>query len=137
VYQQPGSYSEVLKVTDSRGNVAYDFAMVHVIDPAQLDKIPPTLHATYAPTMGIKAGDPVTFKVRSFRTTHGNEVWDFGDGSATVTVKSDGNVKALAKDGYAVTTHRFDRAGTYIVNVKREDQFGQTAVGRLAVEVGK
>jgi murein DD-endopeptidase MepM/ murein hydrolase activator NlpD len=137
VYRQPGSYSEVLKVTDSRGNSAYDFAMVHVIDPAQPDKIPPTLHASYAPTMGIKAGDPVTFKVRSFRTTHGNENWDFGDGSPTVAVKSDGNVKQLAKDGYAVTTHRFARPGTYLVTVKRENEFGQTAIGHLAVEIEK
>jgi plastocyanin len=136
VYQKPGAYSEILKVTDSRGNVAYDFAMVHVIDPAK-DQVPPTIHPTYAPTMGIKAGDEVTFKVRTFRTTHGAEKWNFGDGTATVTVKSDGNVKQLAKDGYAVTTHRFSRAGTFIVTVERENELGMKATGHLAVEVGQ
>lgn len=137
VYRKPGAYSEVLKVTDARGNVAYDFAIVQVIDSANLDKLPPAIHPTYAPTMGIKSGAPVTFKVRSFRTTHGSESWDFGDGSAAVTVKSDGNVKQLAKDGYAVTTHRFARPGTYIVTVERENEFGHKAIGHLAVEVEK
>lgn len=137
VYRQPGAYSEVLKVTDARGNVAYDFAIVQVIDPANLDKLPPTIHPTYAPTLGIKAGTPVTFKVRSFRTTHGNEVWDFGDGSPAVTVKSDGNVTALAKDGYAVTAHSFAKPGTYIVTVERSNEFGHKAIGHLAVDVEK
>lgn len=136
-YHKPGAYSEVLKVTDSRGQVAYDFAIVQVIDAANLDQLPPAIHPTYSPTMGIKAGTPVTFKVRSFRTTHGSEVWDFGDGSPAVTVKSDGNVKQLAKDGYAVTSHRFARPGTYIVSVERENEFGHKGIGHLAVEVGK
>ena len=51
--------------------------------------------------MGIKPGDAITFKVRTFRTTEGEETWDFGDGTPAVKVKSDGNVKPLAKDGYA------------------------------------
>jgi len=137
VYTKPGSYSEILKATDSRGNVGYDFAIVQVIDPARLDALPPTIHPSYAPTMGIKPGSEVTFKVRTFRTTHGNETWDFGDGSATVTVKSDGNVRQLAKDGYAVTTHQFARPGLYIVTVQRTNERGQTAIGHLAVEVEK
>lgn len=136
-YAKAGAYSEVLKVTDARGNVAYDFAIVQVIDAANLDQVPPTIHPTYAPTMGIKPGEPVTFKVRTFRTTHGGESWDFGDGSPTVTVKSDGNVKPLAQDGYAVTSHRYDRPGTYIVTVERENELGMKAIGHLAVEVGK
>jgi murein DD-endopeptidase MepM/ murein hydrolase activator NlpD len=137
VYRTPGAYSEELKVTDDRGNVSYDFAIVQVIDAANLEQVPPTIHPTYSPTMGIKAGMPVTFKVRSFRTTHGNEVWDFGDGSPPVSVKSDGNVKQLAKDGYAVTTHRFARPGTYIVTVERANEHGHKAIGHLAVEVEK
>ena len=29
-------------------------------------KLPPTIHASYAPTFGIRPGDPVTFKLRTF-----------------------------------------------------------------------
>ncbi|MEW6306391.1 MAG: PKD domain-containing protein [Verrucomicrobiota bacterium] len=137
VYHQPGAYSEILKITDSRGNIAYDFAVVQVIDPGTPDKLPPAIHPTYAPTTGIKAGDLVTFKVRTFRTTHGGEKWDFGDGSPPISVKSDGNVKPLAKDGYAVTRHSFARPGTYIVKVERENEHGHKAIGHLVVEVEK
>src|SRR5207244_4199753 len=77
-YSRSGEYSEILKITDARGEVDYDFAVVLVIDKAAPDQLPPTIHPVFAPTTNIRAGDPVTFKVRSFRTTFGNETWDFG-----------------------------------------------------------
>ena len=80
-------------------------------------------------------GTPVTFLVRTFRTTDGRETWDFGDGSPPVTVQSDGNVVPLAAQGYAVTEHRFERPGTYLVRVARTDSQGHTAVARLKVSV--
>jgi murein DD-endopeptidase MepM/ murein hydrolase activator NlpD len=135
-YTRPGAYSEILKVTDERGSAAYDFAVVQIIAKSQPDRLPPTIHAAYAPTFNIKPGDPVTFKVRTFRTTAGKETWDFGDGSSTVTVLSDGNVNPLAKDGYAVSVHRFKRPGDYLVRVERADDHGLTAVGHLHVQVG-
>jgi hypothetical protein len=134
-YDKPGAYSEVLKVTDRLGRVAYDFAIVQVLDRSHPDQIPPTIHAAYAPSVGIKPGDPVTFKVRTFRSTDGQETWDFGDGSAPVSVHSDGNVNQHAKDGYAVTEHRFAKPGVYLVSVARTDRRGATATARLAVTV--
>jgi hypothetical protein len=95
----------------------------------------PSIQATYAPSLGIKAGQPVTFKVRSFRTTHGQETWNFGDGSAPVSVKSDGCVKTLAKDGFAITEHRFEKPGDYLVRVERANERGETAIGHLHVRV--
>ena len=92
-YDRPGAYSEILKVTDRQGHVDYDFAIVQVLDRSHPDQLPPTIHAAFMPTTGIKPGDPVTFKVRTFRTTDGEETWDFGDGTPTVTSHSDGNVK--------------------------------------------
>ena len=135
-YSQPGTYSEMLKVTDVTGASACDFAVVQVFDRAHPDQSPPSIQASYAPSLGVKAGDPVTFKVRTFRTTHGGETWDFGDGSAPVTVKSDGCVKALARDGFAVTEHRFAKPGEYIVRVERANERGEKAVAHLWVEVG-
>ena len=136
-YPKAGAYSEVLKVTDARGNVAYDFAIVQVIDPNRAKEVPPAIHPSYSPSIGIKVNDPVTFKVRVFRTTHGSERWDFGDGSPPAQTKSNGAPDSHAKDGYAETTHRFAKPGTYLVTVERANEAGDRAIGHLAVEVGR
>ena len=65
----PGTYSEILEVTDSRGRTAYDFAWVQVVDPGEAAGLPPSIHAAFAPTGDVHPGDPVTFKVRTFGTT--------------------------------------------------------------------
>jgi murein DD-endopeptidase MepM/ murein hydrolase activator NlpD len=135
VYDRPGEYSEILKVSDEAGHVAYDFAVVQVLDPNDSDPIPPGIHAAYAPTRDLHAGDRITFKVRTFDTTDGSEIWDFGDGTPTVEVHSDGNVKELAPDGYAVTTHRFERPGDYLARVERTDRHGRKATARLHVRI--
>lgn len=135
-YDRPGQFSETLRITDRVGRVAYDFAVVQVLDAAAPQSLPPTIHAVYSPTQGIMPGDLVTFKVRTFRTTEGHETWDFGDGTSAVRVRSDGNVKPLAKDGYAATTHRFEKAGQYLVRVERTTSAGVTATARLCVVVG-
>ncbi|MHC4443044.1 MAG: PKD domain-containing protein [Planctomycetota bacterium] len=136
-YPKPGTCSEILKVTDSTGQVSYDFAVVQVMDKAHPDWCIPTIHAVYAPTMGIKPGDPVTFKVRTFGTTSGSEKWDFGDGTPPVIVKSDGNVKPLNPEGYATTQHVYKQPGDYLVRVHRTDEHGFTATARLFVPVRK
>jgi murein DD-endopeptidase MepM/ murein hydrolase activator NlpD len=135
-YSRPGTYSEVLKITDSEGQVDYDFAVVNVLDKDKPKEPIPSIHAVYSPTFGIKPNDPVTFLVRTFGTTHGKETWDFGDGSPTVTVQSDGNVVKLAKDGYARTVHRFEKPGHYVVRVERTDARGHTAIAHVQVRVG-
>jgi hypothetical protein len=135
VYTQPGEFSEVLEVSDDRGNASYDFAVVQVHDRDGDGPLPPSIHAAYAPTLNLHAGDPITFKVRTFGTTDGQETWDFGDGTPTVAVHSDGNVKALAPDGYAVVVHRFARPGDYLPRVERTDRRGRTATARLHVHV--
>lgn len=135
-YEKPGYYSEVLKVVDAAGNVDYDFAIVHVHDRQQPERFPPTIHVAYHPTFGIKPGDEVIFKARSFATADGEESWDFGDGSPTVKTRSDGNVVMLARDGYVVVKHRYDKPGHYLVRVERSDRFGHRAVGHVHVRVG-
>jgi hypothetical protein len=133
-YDKPGTYCETLKVTDDAGRVDYDFAVVQVCDKSS--KPPPTIHANYAPTFGIRPGDPVTFKVRTFRDKEGGETWDFGDGTAPLAVKSDGNAVMHAATGYAETIHRFEKAGQYLVKVEHVSADGVRAVARLQIRVG-
>jgi murein DD-endopeptidase MepM/ murein hydrolase activator NlpD len=133
-YSQPGTYSEILKITDDRGRTAYDFETVNVLDPRHPEQIPPSIQAAYWPTTGIAPGKSVTFKVRTFSTTEGQETWSFGDGG-TATTKSDGNAVPLARDGFAVTTHVFQKPGDYIVRVERANRLGQKAIAHLAVHV--
>jgi murein DD-endopeptidase MepM/ murein hydrolase activator NlpD len=136
-YTRPGYYSEVLKVTDSAGRVDYDFAIVHVLDREHPDLFPPTIHPVYYPTFGIRPGDEVTFKVRTFATTDGEETWDFGDGSPPAKSKSDGNVNQHAKDGYAIVTHRYEKPGHYVVRAERTDRHGYRAVAHVHVRVSE
>lgn len=134
-YAKPGTYSEILKATDAKGRVSYDFVTVNVLDPKSPQLDPITLHLAFHPTQNVRAGQPVTFKGRTFGTTHGEEAWDFGDGSATVKSRSDGNVKSLAKDGYAILQHTYAKPGDYIVRVERTSDLGITAVAHLWVRV--
>ena len=136
-YDQPGEYNEILKVSDAAGNIDYDFAVVQAFDKGDPQQTPPTIHAAFYPTFDIKPGDVVTFKVRTFRTQHGSEVWDFGDGSPTVTVHSDGNARVHDPNGYAVATHRYAEAGDYIATVRRSNEHGHTAVTHLHIRVGQ
>ena len=134
-YEEPGEYNEILKVTDASGDIDYDFAVVQVIDRNHPNQVPPTIHAAYYPTFDLKPGDEITFKVRSFRTTEGSEVLDFGDGSPKVTVQSDGNANEHDPNGYAVTTHRYKAPGQYIATVRRSNERGHEAITHLQVIV--
>ncbi|UCD00087.1 MAG: peptidoglycan DD-metalloendopeptidase family protein [Phycisphaerales bacterium] len=135
-YDKPGEYNEIVKVTDASGQIDYDFAVVQVVDRDKPDRLPPAIHAAYWPTFDIKPGDEITFKVRSFGTTHGSEVWDFGDGSAKVTVQSDGNANVHDPNGYAATTHRYEAPGQYIATVRRSNERGDEAITHLQIVVG-
>ncbi len=134
-YDKAGEYNEILKITDAAGRVDYDFAVVQIIDKEHPDKLPSTIHAAFYPTCHINPGDEITFKVRSFRTQHGREVWDFGDGSPKVTVRSDGNANVHDPNGYAVTTHRYKTPGNYIATVRRKNEHGHEAITHLKITV--
>lgn len=151
VYEAPGTYSEVAFVEDNDWNADYDFTVVQVYDANRPDLRPPTIHAAYHPTIGIKPGTRVTFKVRSFNAQSGEEIWDFGDGSQKVTTASKsafawnnkwfqelGLTKPeimLAADGYASVEHTFAGPGRYLVRVERTGDEELKAVAHLDVDV--
>ena len=135
-YEKPGEYSEILKVTDSRGNVDYDFTVIQVYDRGVQEQTIPAIQPVYYPSLDIKPGDPVTFLVRTFNTAVGNEVWDFGDGSPPVSVKSETvDRQNFIKGKFAETVHSFSEPGHYIVSVERSDEMGLKAVAHLHVVV--
>ena len=136
VYRRPGIYNEILTVTDAKGNTDVDFAIVKVVPEGGTWNSVPTIHATYHPSIGIRVGDPIVFKVRARYTNENVDVWDFGDGSPTETVRSNTDPSTHARDGigYASTIHRFKKSGRYIVTVQRKTSLG-TATDRLVVRV--
>jgi len=135
-YMTAGEYSEILKVTDSKGNIDYDFTYVQVYDRDNPDRRIPTIHPAYYPTLNIKPGDPVTFLVRTFGSETGDEIWDFGDGSDKVAVNSGIVQRQTQNQGkYAETIHKFEKPGHYVVRVERINEFGFPAIGHLHVVV--
>jgi hypothetical protein len=137
-YATPGHYSEVVKVTDDAGHVSYDVAVVQVFDPDHPLPPPPAIHVAFWPTLDLRPGQLITFKARTFgvRPDEGEEAWDFGDGSPPARTRSDGNTVMHAPDGYAVITHRYEKPGFYVVTVRRVNDRGEPAIGRVWLEVG-
>ncbi len=149
IYDRPGEYNEVLKITDSRGNLDYDFAVVMVIDSDNPGQPLPAIHAAFHPTFGIKPGNPVTFRVRSFNLESGSETWDFGDGSPPVKVSSkpgylwfhskyegiDIRTNEHDQEGYATILHSFFEAGDYLVRVECSNEKELKAVTHLHLHV--
>ncbi len=138
-YHQPGFFSEILKVTDRKGNVDYDIAVVQVYGDNET-VLPPYLHAAFSPSQGVKPGDEITFMVRTMRIQAIAEVWDFGDGSAELRTKSAFTPDELNRDphnpnGYAKITHTYDKPGDYIVTIRSENPSGVFGVARLYVKV--
>ena len=150
-YTAPGQYSEVLRITDSQGNLDYDFTPVIVLDRENPGQPLPAIHAAFYPTFGIRPGDPVTFHVRSFNLEAGGETWDFGDGSPVINVQSipgllwfhpkyeavDIRANEHEKQGYAKTVHTFTEPGDYLVRAENSNDQGYKAVAHLHVHVDR
>jgi murein DD-endopeptidase MepM/ murein hydrolase activator NlpD len=134
-YNQPGTYSEILKITDNEGNYDYDFAIVKVFnkETAHEEGIP-DIHATFYPTRDIISGEKVFFQVRSRYVTEGYDIWNFEDGSQPAAVKSNIDTENHAKVGYSIVSHRFSEPGDYLVKVSRETSKG-IATNHLYVKV--
>ena len=144
-YEQESMYSEMLTVTDDRGREAVDFCVVQILpqdaDPA---KTPPTMHLTYYPTQGIRLGQPIAFKARTFMrgafevNWGGEEVWDFGDGiTATSCSGAPPRTGSCTQKDFDERWHAYDEPGRYIVTVRRTGNNGLTATAQLKVDVGQ
>lgn len=129
VYERPGTYSEIVKITDVDGNFDYDFIRVEVYPMAQegTDRVIanslPRVHVAYYPTFDIRPGDPIIFRSRGFGLPKegGVDIYDFGDGSPKVEVPSNINSDQHAANGYGTIVHHYKEPGDYIVRVDRID----------------
>ena len=135
IYHQPGTYSEIVRVRDKHGHQDVDFAIVKVV--AASGETVPGIHATYHPSIDVRAGDPITFKVRARYTDEGIDTWDFGDGTETVAVKSNQSGERHALDAYVPVIHRFAKAGNYIVKVHRTTSAGNAMQAIYTYKSGK
>jgi hypothetical protein len=137
-YDRPGIYSEIVKVSDGAGNFDYDFASVRVYAGNAPDGTASVVgvHATYAPTFGIKPGDPVIFRSRARETRIGADLFDFGDNTPQVSVPSNIDGAQHAANGYGMVVHHYRQPGHYLVRVERRDEpTGAVAVQHLHVIV--
>jgi len=143
IYEKEGFYSEMLTVTDERGQSDVDFCPVHVLPPdGDPAKTPPAMHLSYFPADGVRPGQQIAFKVRTFfgrgfeENQDGEEWWDFGDGThATTCSGAPGRGTACAEKDFDERWHAYDAPGRYIVTVTRTARNGRSATAQLRVEV--
>jgi hypothetical protein len=142
-YAREGMYSEMLTVTDARGRTDVDFCVVQILPPdGDPRRTPPSMHLTCYPTDGIRAGQPVAFKVRTFfrgdreAEQGGAETWDFGDGKRALSRSGErARVPACADLDFDERWHAYDRPGRYIVTVSRAARNGLSATAQVKVSV--
>jgi len=137
IYEQPGAYSEILKVTDSKGNIDYDFSTVYVYDREHPEETNlGALQLAYHPTLNLKAGDDITFFVRAFHIKPVNTIWDFGDGTPLITTTTEPVTKKTHSRGeFKKTEHSYSKPGHYVVNVRCARESGLNSVNHLHVVI--
>jgi murein DD-endopeptidase MepM/ murein hydrolase activator NlpD len=137
-YAKPGTFSEVVTITDEAGNTADDFMVVRVYPEVRADGTAAVVwvHAAYAPSLGLRPGDPVVFRARGFQTGAGRDVFDFGDGSPPIAVPSNLDAAQHAANGYGAIVHHYRQPGVFLVRVeRRDDETGHVAQQHLRVVV--
>jgi len=136
-YEQPGSYSEILKVTDSKGNIDYDFATVFVYDREHPEETNiGLLHLACHPTLNLKAGDEIAFLIRTFYTKPVKVILDFGDGTALVETTTKGITKKNHSSGeYNKIKHAYSKPGHYLVTAKCAEESGLNSVNHVHVVI--
>lgn len=137
IYEQPGAYSEVLKVTDSKGNIDYNFSTVYVYDRENPEETNlGALQLAYHPTLDLKVGETITFLVRAFHTKPVKTIWDFGDRTAFVETTTRGITKKNHSSGeFKKIKHAYSEPGHYVVTVKCTKKSGLNSVNHLHIVI--
>ena len=127
----------MLKVTDSKGNIDYDFATVYVYDKEHPEETNiGYMQLAYHPTLNLKAGDEITFLVRTFHTKPVKIIWDFGDGTASVETTCEGITKKSHSRGELVKIkHTYFKSGQYVVTGRCARESGLNSVNHLHVVI--
>ena len=133
LYDKPGYFSELLKITDDKGNVEYDFVHVTVVYANKPNYRYGYTCLSYYPTFNIKAGDELTFKGRFFNINEDEDHWDFGDGSPIQISHS--NPDGDSASGYVELKHTYKKPGHYVVSFYRTTNGGMTTTSNLSIFV--
>lgn len=138
-YNEPGYFSEILKVTDNKGNIGYETVQVMVVYENQPNKSYGFNIASYYPSFNNKTGEEITFKGRIFNTKsngewdYSSETWDFGDGATTISTSAP-YVEDPSHE-YALVYHTYKVPGHYFVTYSKTTQEGITSTIKLNVDV--
>jgi len=117
-YTEPGTYTVLLKVSDSSG-IVNPITLTVNIAPAQGPVASANIHGVFA------AGDPLVFDGSASYSQDGGTIesygWDFGDGGTGTG---------------AETLHTYTNPGTYSVRLTVTDNGGLSASAELSLTVG-
>ena len=120
IYNQPGLYSEELIVESGEGYQDRDFLYVRVCDPERGKNIA-SGWAYYYPVRGIKPGMEILFWNRLKKTTSDVNI-NFGDNSLWYKISKE-------------TTHKYEKAGHYVVTLKSTGPENEPATLKMEVIV--
>jgi PKD repeat protein len=118
-YTTPGTYTVTLSVTDDKGTVGTDTAVITVLEVAVNQ--PPVADA--GPNQLVRTGEQVNFSAEMSSDNDGyilSYAWDFGDGSTGTGIK---------------TSHIYDNPGSYTVALNVTDDKGAVDTDITAVKV--
>lgn len=105
-YQQPGCYSEVLRITDSRGRESIDCCQVKVFSNERPEPVIPILFGTCLPAGTGRVNQPISFRIWPQGLQVEQIRVDFGDGTLRDEYRP-----------YSAVSHTFRSAGNHVVSV--------------------
>ncbi len=115
-YEYPGSYLVKLTVTDNKGKLNYEKALINVTNPAPVASF-------YMNTDEPVEGNDVSFNATDSYDPNGTIVsydWDFGDGNTGSGVE---------------VTYSYSDLGYHIVTLTATDNYGATTIVRHGLNV--
>jgi hypothetical protein len=134
-FEHPGGYQVIQKSYFDGQLVDMDFTDVQIRGLSDSQTPPPTIHASYHPSLGLLPDTEITFKARTFTAEQGTMYWDMGD-SNTYEVDYIQHTEG-DRAAYYTLTHRYASPGLYLARVSYWDRdLSIWAINHLKIFVG-